>query len=321
MDTPPFNPTLAGPMGMDVTADLTQRLLRERIVFLGSVVDQQAANTLCAQLLLLEAEDPEQDISLYINSPGGSVTDGLAIYDTMQYVSNDVRTICVGMAASMGQFLLCAGTAGKRFALPNSRILMHQPSAGGIQGQARVLAMAAVTPVRLGRRWCVGVGVCACGGVSEGGKKGQQPLAPRPWRRSPRARRAVVRPPLPRAPLAFAPPFFYSRTVTASSTQARRGELTERGCGEKSVGGGVRRFGSYANGFFFLARSLSRPRNAPPVSMACPPDSGPRRRLREKADSAAPEVEAGRRPRDPCPLPGRLGSLSPHARRENAVAL
>jgi ATP-dependent Clp protease protease subunit len=134
---------MAGPSGSDVSTDLTQRMLRERIVFLGSVVDQVAANTLCAQLLLLEAEDPDQDISLYINSPGGSVTDGLAIYDTMQYVNCDVRTICVGMAASMGQFLLCAGTTGKRFALPHSRILMHQPSAGGMQGQASDIAIQA----------------------------------------------------------------------------------------------------------------------------------------------------------------------------------
>jgi len=110
---------------------------------LGSVVDQMAANTLCAQLLLLEAEDAGKDISLYINSPGGSVTDGLAIYDTMQYVACDVRTICVGMAASMGQFLLCAGAPGKRFALPHSRILMHQPSAGGMQGQASDIAIQA----------------------------------------------------------------------------------------------------------------------------------------------------------------------------------
>ena len=128
----------------DSPADLNQRLLRERIVFLGSVVDQVAANTLCAQLLLLEAEDPERDISLYINSPGGSVTDGLAIYDTMQYVSCDVRTICVGMAASMGQFLLCAGAPGKRYALPHSRILMHQPLIGGtFQGQASDIAIQA----------------------------------------------------------------------------------------------------------------------------------------------------------------------------------
>ncbi len=137
-------PITAGPGGPgDVSSELTQRLLRERIVFLGSVVDQMAANTLCAQLLLLEAEDAGKDISLYINSPGGSVTDGLAIYDTMQYVACDVRTICVGMAASMGQFLLCAGAPGKRFALPHSRILMHQPSAGGMQGQASDIAIQA----------------------------------------------------------------------------------------------------------------------------------------------------------------------------------
>jgi ATP-dependent Clp protease, protease subunit len=123
--------------------DLNQRLLRERIVFLGSQVDQTSANRICAELLLLEAEDPERDISLYINSPGGSVTDGLAIYDTMQYVRCDVRTICVGMAASMGQFLLCAGAPGKRFSLPHSRILMHQPSMGGMQGQASDIAIQA----------------------------------------------------------------------------------------------------------------------------------------------------------------------------------
>ncbi len=123
--------------------DLNQRLLRERIVFLGSQVDQSAANRICAELLLLEAEEPGRDISLYINSPGGSVTDGLAIYDTMQYVNCDIRTICVGMAASMGQFLLCAGTKGKRFSLPHSRILMHQPSMGGMQGQASDIAIQA----------------------------------------------------------------------------------------------------------------------------------------------------------------------------------
>ena len=123
--------------------DLNQRLLRERIVFLGSQVDQSAANRICAELLLLEAEDSDRDISLYINSPGGSVTDGLAIYDTMQYVKCDIRTICVGMAASMGQFLLCAGAPGKRFSLPHSRILMHQPSAGGMKGQASDIAIQA----------------------------------------------------------------------------------------------------------------------------------------------------------------------------------
>jgi ATP-dependent Clp protease protease subunit len=127
----------------DRAGEIYQRLLRERIVFLGTQVDQTSANMICAQLLLLEAEDRERDISLYINSPGGSVTDGLAIYDTMQYVNCDIRTICVGMAASMGQFLLCAGAPGKRFSLPHSRILMHQPSMGGMQGQASDIAIQA----------------------------------------------------------------------------------------------------------------------------------------------------------------------------------
>ncbi|MCL4552589.1 MAG: ATP-dependent Clp protease proteolytic subunit [Candidatus Marsarchaeota archaeon] len=126
----------------DRSSDLYQRLLKERIVFLGTQVDQNSANAICAQLLLLEAEDPNKDIALYINSPGGSVTDGLAIYDTMQYVSCDVATICLGMAASMGQFLLCAGAPGKRYALPHSRILMHQPSAQA-QGQAADIAIQA----------------------------------------------------------------------------------------------------------------------------------------------------------------------------------
>ncbi len=123
--------------------DLNQRLLRERIVFLGSQVDQSTANRICAELLLLEAEDRDKDISIYINSPGGSVTDGFAIYDTMQYVNCDVRTICIGMAASMGQFLLSAGAPGKRLSLPHSRILMHQPSMGGMQGQASDIAIQA----------------------------------------------------------------------------------------------------------------------------------------------------------------------------------
>src|ERR671933_265657 len=105
------------------------RLLKERIVFLGTQVDDNTANLICAQLLLLQSEDPDKDIYLYINSPGGSVSAGMAIYDTMQYVSCDVGTICLGLAASMGQFLLCAGTPGKRYALPHSRVLMHQPSA------------------------------------------------------------------------------------------------------------------------------------------------------------------------------------------------
>lgn len=126
----------------DRGTDIYQRLLKERIVFLGTQVDQNSANAICAQLLLLEAEDPTKDIALYINSPGGSVTDGLAIYDTMQYVNCDVATICLGMAASMGQFLLCAGAPGKRYALPHSRILMHQPSAQA-QGQAADIAIQA----------------------------------------------------------------------------------------------------------------------------------------------------------------------------------
>jgi len=132
------------------SADVFQRLLKERIIFLGSAIDETVANQVCAQLLLLAAEDGERDIALYINSPGGSVTDGLAIYDTMQYVSCDVSTICVGLAASMGQFLLCAGEPGKRFALPHSRILMHQPS-GQMQGQAADIAIQAEQIVYLKR--------------------------------------------------------------------------------------------------------------------------------------------------------------------------
>ncbi len=142
--------TLAANPGPDASADVFQRLLKERIVFVGSAIDQQTANLVCAQLILLEAEDAERDISLYINSPGGSVTDGLAIYDTMQYVRCDVSTICVGLAASMGQFLLCAGAPGKRFALPHSRILMHQPS-GAMQGQAADIAIQAEQIVYLKR--------------------------------------------------------------------------------------------------------------------------------------------------------------------------
>ena len=130
------------PEGLGST-DLNQRLLRERIIFLGSEVDQESANRICAELLLMEAEDRDKDISLYINSPGGIIISGLAIYDTMQYVNCDVRTICLGMAASMGQFLLCAGAKGKRFALPHSSILMHQPSMGGMQGQASDIAIQA----------------------------------------------------------------------------------------------------------------------------------------------------------------------------------
>ncbi len=115
--------------------DIYSRLLKDRIIFLGSGVDDYVANLIIAQLLFLEAEDPDKDISIYINSPGGSITAGMAIYDTMQYIKPDVSTICVGMAASMGAFLLAAGKKGKRFALPNSEIMIHQPL-GGAQGQA-----------------------------------------------------------------------------------------------------------------------------------------------------------------------------------------
>lgn len=115
--------------------DIYSRLLKDRIIFIGSPIDDTVANLVIAQLLFLESEDPDKDINLYINSPGGSVYSGLAIYDTMQYIKPDVSTICVGLAASMGAVLLTAGAAGKRFALPNSRIMVHQPL-GGAQGQA-----------------------------------------------------------------------------------------------------------------------------------------------------------------------------------------
>jgi len=118
--------------------DIYSRLLRDNIIFIGTPIDDTIANLVIAQLLFLEAEDPEKDIQLYINSPGGSITAGMAIYDTMQFVRPDVMTICCGQAASMGALLLCAGAAGKRFALPTSRILIHQPliMGGGISGQA-----------------------------------------------------------------------------------------------------------------------------------------------------------------------------------------
>lgn len=115
--------------------DIYSRLLKDRIIFLGSAIDDDVANAVIAQLLFLAADDPEKDISLYINSPGGSVTAGMGIYDTMQFIKPDVSTICVGMAASMGAFLLAAGAKGKRFALPNSEIMIHQPL-GGVRGQA-----------------------------------------------------------------------------------------------------------------------------------------------------------------------------------------
>jgi ATP-dependent Clp protease protease subunit len=115
--------------------DIYSRLLKDSIIFLGTPIDDMIANLIVAQLLFLEAEDPERDINIYINSPGGSITAGMAIYDTMQFIKNDVTTICVGQCASMGALILAAGAKGKRFALPNSRILIHQPS-GGVQGQA-----------------------------------------------------------------------------------------------------------------------------------------------------------------------------------------
>ncbi|NLG10143.1 MAG: ATP-dependent Clp endopeptidase proteolytic subunit ClpP [Coriobacteriaceae bacterium] len=122
--------------------DIYSRLLNDRIVFLGEVIDDHVANTVVAQLLHLESSDPEKDISLYINSPGGVITAGLAIYDTMQFIKSDVSTICIGQAASMAAVLLAAGAKGKRFALPNSRIMIHQPS-GGAQGQQTEIEIAA----------------------------------------------------------------------------------------------------------------------------------------------------------------------------------
>ncbi len=115
--------------------DIFSRLLKDRIIFIGEQIDENTASTVVAQLLFLEAEDPDKDICIYINSPGGSVTAGMAIYDTMQYIKPDVSTICIGMAASMGAFLLSSGTKGKRYALPNAEIMIHQPL-GGVQGQA-----------------------------------------------------------------------------------------------------------------------------------------------------------------------------------------
>jgi ATP-dependent Clp protease protease subunit len=136
---------------LNPVGDIYQRLLKERIVFLGTEVTDTSANLICAQLILLAAEEPDRDISLYINSPGGSVTAGLGIYDTMQYVTCDISTICLGLAASMGQFLLSAGAPGKRFALPHSRILMHQPS-GQMQGQATDIAIQAEQIIYMKRK-------------------------------------------------------------------------------------------------------------------------------------------------------------------------
>lgn len=141
MDTPQPNMTLI-PMVVEQTNrgerayDIYSRLLRDNIIFIGTPIDDNIANLVTAQLLFLEAEDPEKDVSLYINSPGGVVTAGMAIYDTMQFIRPDVATICIGQAASVAALLLSAGTPGKRFALPNSRVLIHQPTMGGLSGQA-----------------------------------------------------------------------------------------------------------------------------------------------------------------------------------------
>ncbi len=145
MSNPPLD--LLAPLAQvggfgDPKNDVFNRLLKGRIVFLGTEVNDEVANLITAQLLFLEGEDPESDIWLYVNSPGGSVTAGMAIYDTMQFVRPQVGTICMGLAASMGQFLLCAGAPGKRYALPHARIMMHQPS-GGLRGQASDIAIQA----------------------------------------------------------------------------------------------------------------------------------------------------------------------------------
>ncbi|HEX4866470.1 MAG TPA: ATP-dependent Clp protease proteolytic subunit [Acidimicrobiales bacterium] len=134
-------PYAQSPMGSP-TSEIFNRLLKDRIIILGTDVNDDIANIICAQMLFLEGEDPDKDIWLYINSPGGSVTAGMAIYDTMQFVNPAVATICMGLAASMGQFLLAAGEPGKRFALPHARIMMHQPS-GGVRGQASDIAIQA----------------------------------------------------------------------------------------------------------------------------------------------------------------------------------
>jgi ATP-dependent Clp protease, protease subunit len=129
--------------------DIYSRLLKDNIIFLGTPIDDNVANVVTAQFLFLEAEDPERDIHLYINSPGGAISAGMAIYDTMQYIRPNVSTICIGQAASMGALLLAAGTPGKRFALPNSRILIHQPSMSGLAGQATDIDIHAKEILRL----------------------------------------------------------------------------------------------------------------------------------------------------------------------------
>jgi len=131
--------------------DIYSRLLKDRIIFIGEPIDDTFANLIIAQLLFLEAEDPEKDINLYVHSPGGMVTAGLAIYDTMQYIKPAIATICVGQAASMGSLLLAAGTKGKRYALPNARVMIHQPS-GGFQGQATDISIQAEEIIKMRRR-------------------------------------------------------------------------------------------------------------------------------------------------------------------------
>lgn len=141
---------MAASTGVSLTDGVYQSLLQNRIIFLGSEVRDENANAICAQMLLLNAEDPTSDIFLYINSPGGSVDSGMAIYDTMQWISNDVATVAMGLAASMGQFLLSAGAQGKRYALPHSRIMMHQPS-GGLGGTASDIRIQAEQSLHLKR--------------------------------------------------------------------------------------------------------------------------------------------------------------------------
>jgi ATP-dependent Clp protease protease subunit len=138
----PLHPIAQSAAVVSPTHEIFNRLLRERIIFLGSEVDDDIANVICAQLLHLAGEDSDRDLWLYINSPGGSITAGMAIYDTMQFIEPDVATVCMGLGASMGQFLLCAGAKGKRYALPHARIMMHQPS-GGFRGQAADIAIQA----------------------------------------------------------------------------------------------------------------------------------------------------------------------------------
>ncbi|HEX6423958.1 MAG TPA: ATP-dependent Clp protease proteolytic subunit [Acidimicrobiales bacterium] len=137
-----ITPTAQNAASLNPTHEIFNRLLRERIIFLGTEVDDDIANVVCAQLLHLAGDDAERDVWLYIKSPGGSVTAGMAIYDTMQFIEPDVATVCMGLGASMGQFLLCSGAKGKRYALPHARIMMHQPS-GGFRGQAADIAIQA----------------------------------------------------------------------------------------------------------------------------------------------------------------------------------